>query len=86
MTAASRSALTAEREPLWTTSSYGRTTDTTPMELEALGEHFAQCNGEGARRVAMHCGAQSMRGFVLARLFSVTAVVAALIGLAWLVF
>ena len=67
------------------TSSYGHTTDTTPMELEALGEHFAQCNGEGARRVAMHCGAQSVRGFVLARLFSVMAVVAVVIGLAWMV-
>jgi hypothetical protein len=77
--------MTSATEPQWSTSSYGETTDTTPMELSALGEHFAQCNGDGARRVAMHCGAQSVRGFVLARLVSVMAAIAIVTGMVWLV-
>lgn len=70
--------------PLWSTSSYGQATDTTPMELSALGEHLALCNGDGARRVAVRCGAQRLRGFVMSRLVSALAVVAVLIGAAWL--
>lgn len=77
-------AVTAAAAPLWSTSSYGRTTDTTPVELTALGEHLALCNGDGAHRVAMRCGAHSLRGFVMARLVTAGAVVATMIGAAWL--
>lgn len=70
--------------PMWSTSSYGQATDTTPMELSALGEHLATCNGDGARSVAMRCGAHSLRGFVMSRLVSVMVLVAFVIGVAWL--
>ncbi len=72
--------------PLWSTSSYGETADTTPAELSALGEHLAVCNGDGARRVAMRCGVQRLQGWLLGRLVSALVVVAVMIGIAWLVF
>ena len=66
--------------PLWSTSSDGAAADTKPLELSALGEHLAMCNGDGARRVAMHCGAKWLQGFVMSRLVSVLALIVAVTG------
>lgn len=70
----------------WSTSSFGSAADTTPVELSALGDHLTLCNGDGARRVAMRCGAHSLRGFVMARLVSAAVVVGTVaVGAVWLV-
>ena len=50
---------------MWRTSSHGEAADATSAELSALGEHLALCNGDGARRVAMHCGVRRLQGLVL---------------------
>lgn len=71
--------------PLWSTASFGETTDTTPMDLAALGEHLAQCSARSGRLVAMQCGAQRLRGFVTGRLVTTLALLAALTGACLLV-
>jgi hypothetical protein len=53
--------------------------------MSALSEHLALCNGDGARRVAMHCGVHRLLGLALGRLVSALAVAAAVIGITWLV-
>ena len=70
---------------MWRTSSHGEAPDTTSMELSALGEHLALCNGDGARRVAMHCGVRRLQGLVLGRLVSALALASVVIGITWLV-
>jgi hypothetical protein len=70
--------------PLWITACEGHTTDTTPLELAALGEHTAECSAAGGRMVALHCGALRLQGFVSARLVTSLAALAVLIGLAFL--
>lgn len=64
----------------WTTSSYGDTTDTTPMELDALREHVAQCSRNGGRLSVLAGGMQKVKGFVAGRVMTSLALVAALAG------
>jgi hypothetical protein len=64
----------------WTTSSFGGTTDTSPMELSALGEHLGQCKGVQGRLFALRCAVETMNGFVSARFVTTLVVVALLIG------
>ena len=70
---------------MWSTSCHGEAADTTSAELSALGEHLALCNGDGARRVAMHCGVRQLQGLVLGRLVSASSVAATVISITWLV-
>lgn len=70
---------------MWSTSSHGEAADATLAELSALGEHLALCNGDGGRRVAMHCGVRQLQGLVLGRLVSASAVAATMISITWLV-
>jgi hypothetical protein len=71
--------------PLWATSCYGESTETTPMELAALGQHLAQCSATSARMGAVQCGALRLHGFITSRLVTTLAAGAALIGLCVLV-
>ena len=64
----------------WTTSSFGGTPDTSPMELSALGEHLGHCRESHGRLFALRCLAESMNGFVSARFVTTVVVVAMLIG------
>jgi hypothetical protein len=66
--------------PSWSTASFGDTADTTPMELSALGEHLDTCKGSRGRLFALHCVAETMHGFVAARLVTTLMAVALLIG------
>ena len=70
----------ANANPSWTTSSFGGTVDTTPMELSALGEHLDNCKGLHGRMFALQCAAETMNGFVSARFVTTLVVVALLIG------
>ena len=65
---------------VWDTSSYGETTDTTPMELAALSAHMAQCTARRRRLVALQCGVLRLHDFVCAHLVTTLALVAALTG------
>ena len=66
--------------PSWTTSSYGGTADTSPMELSALGEHLDHCKGLQGKLFALQCFAERMNGFMSARFVTTLVVVALLIG------
>ena len=71
--------------PFWSTASFGDTADTSPMELSALGEHLDTCQGSRGRLFAWHCVAETMRGFVAARLVTTLMAVALLIGVTTLI-
>ncbi len=64
----------------WTTSSFGGTADTSPMELSALGEHLNHCKGLQGKLFALQCFAERMNGFVSARFVTTLVVVTLLIG------
>ncbi len=68
--------------PSWTTSSFGGTVDTSPMELLALGEHLDSCKGLQGRLFALQCAAERMNGFVSARFVTTLVVVTLLFGAA----
>ena len=70
---------------MWSTSCHGEAADATSAELSVLGEHLALCNGDGARRVAMHCGMRQLQGLVQGRLVSASTVAATMISITWLV-
>ena len=70
----------------WTTSSFGGTADTSPMELSALGEHLGHCKGVPGRLFALQCAVETMNGFVSARFVTTLVVVALLIGAGWFMF
>jgi len=65
----------------WSTSSFGGSTDTSPMELTALGEHLCACRSPGGRLFAMLNAAETMNGFVVRRLVTtLTFAVVVMIG------
>ena len=67
--------------PSWSTASFGDSAETSPMELSALGEHLNSCRGAHGRLFALQCAAQTMHGFVAARLVTTLLLLALLIGL-----
>lgn len=68
--------------PNWSTSTFSTSADTSPMELSALGEHLGHCQGVNGRLFALHCVADTMNGFLAARLVTTLVVAALLIGVA----
>lgn len=62
----------------WSTASVDRKVDTSAMELLALGEHFARCQGSRGRLFALRCAAEATHGFVATRFVTTLVVVAAL--------
>jgi hypothetical protein len=66
--------------PFWSTASFGETADTSPMELSALGEHLDLCKESHGRWFALQCAAESVNGFLAARVVTTLVVAAFLIG------
>ncbi len=64
----------------WSTSSFGNTANTSPVELAALGEHLHHCKGSRGKLFALRCMAESANGFVAARFVTTLAVATLLIG------
>lgn len=62
----------------WSTASIDRKMDTSAMELLALGEHFARCQGSRGRLFALRCAAEATHGFVATRFVTTLVVVVAL--------
>lgn len=72
--------------PRWSTTSFGDSTDTGPMELTALGEHVSLCRATSSRFGHLQCGVLTVHGLVSARLVTTLVLItAALIGAALLV-
>lgn len=62
----------------WSTASFGNSTDTSPGDLHALGQHLQQCQGGHHRLRALGRGAEAVHGFVARRFVSTLAVLAVL--------
>jgi hypothetical protein len=71
--------------PSWSTSTFSNSADSSPMELSVLGEHLAHCLGAHGRLLNLQCVADSLNGFLSARLVTTLVVAALLIGVASLV-
>lgn len=69
----------------WSTSSFGDATDLSAMELMALGNHLGLCRSPHGRLFALHCVAESVHGFIVARFVTTLVIVALLIALTTLV-
>lgn len=61
--------------PTWTTASLGAHTDTSPLELSALGDHLGRCQTGRGPLFALRCAADATHGLVAPR-FVTTLVVA----------
>lgn len=69
----------------WNTASWGGSTDTSPMELSALGEHLRMCRAPHGRLFAMRCGVEHVGRFAAARFVTTLAVLLlVLAGAGWL--
>ena len=66
----------------WSTASFGDSPDTSPGDLQALGQHLQQCQGGNRRLRALRHGAEALHGFAAPRFVSTLSVLAALGGLA----
>ncbi len=66
--------------PRWSTSSYGHSVDTSPMELTALGDHLQQCCSGSQRLQALQGGVQAVHGWVAPRFVSTLAVLVVGLG------
>ncbi len=65
----------------WSTTSFGGSTDTSPMELDALGEHLSACRSQQGRFLALRGAAQRLHVHSCARIVtSMVVAVALLIG------
>jgi hypothetical protein len=65
--------------PAWSTASFSDTTDTSPMELSALGDHLNLCQVAHRRLFSLHCAAETMHGFVATRFVTTLVVIALLL-------
>jgi hypothetical protein len=69
-----------DHKPPWSTASFGDASDTSPMELEVLGEHLDACTRTPGRGFALLCGVEHMNVFVVSRVVTTLALAALLIG------
>ena len=60
--------------PSWSTSCFGDAAQTSPMDLTALGEHLHHCSATPRPLMRLRCAAESMNGFVSARLVTTLSV------------
>ena len=66
----------------WSTASFGGNTEPSSLELLSLGDHLGVCKSPNGHLFALHCVAESVRGFMAARFVTTLMGVALLIGLA----
>lgn len=69
----------------WSTASFGDAADTSPVELEGLGQHLQQCSRPRSRWFALRCGMDTLHQGLLARFVTSLTLLVALVGLAMLV-
>jgi len=71
--------------PHWSTTSYGHSADTTPMDLSALGDHVSRCRAASSRFSGLQCAAQAVHGMVASRFVTTLALTAVLIAIVLMV-
>lgn len=72
----------ANPSPRWSTSTFSNNADTSPMELSALGEHLGHCQSTQGRLFTLRCLAETLNGFLSARLVTTLVLAGLLIGMA----
>jgi hypothetical protein len=83
MKLASAEALPDDREPAWSTASFGHAPDTSPLELSTLGDHLDRCSGRSGRWFVLRCRVEALQAFMSSHIVT-TLVVALLVGAALL--
>ncbi|WP_310384982.1 hypothetical protein [Roseateles sp.] len=71
---------------VWSTSSFGDSADTSPGELQAMGEHLGLCRSNQGHSFRLRCAAETLHGFVAPRFVTslLLALLVLLLGVAWL--
>ena len=64
----------------WSTASVGEAADTSPMELNSLGEHLSVCQSNSGKWFALRWRADAMHGFVASRFVTTVVLAGFLIG------
>lgn len=64
----------------WSTAAYSEPPETTPMELDALGEHYGLCQQGRGRWFSLQCMAETLHGTVAPRFVTTLFVATVLIG------
>ena len=70
----------AVTSPRWATASIADSTDTSPMELSALGAHIKRCDGCRGRWFTLHCAVDALHGFIATRFMTTLVIAAAVIA------
>lgn len=71
----------AVTSPRWTTASFADSTDTSPMELSALGAHIKRCEGCRGRWFTLRCAVDAVHGFAAPRFMTTLVIAAAVVAL-----
>ena len=66
--------------PSWSTTSFGGSADTSPMELRVLGEHLSHCRDKHGFLHTLRCAAERVNEHLAGRLVTTLAVSLLLIG------
>lgn len=72
-------------KPRWSTTCFGDSTDTKPMELTALGEHVSLCRAASSRFSGLQYAVHAAHGIVASHFVTTLTLVVALIGTVLLV-
>ena len=73
------------RRPVWATSTIDGDTDTSPMDLSALGAHVDRCNGLRGPMFSLQCAADTLSGFLAPRIVTTLVAIAIVIGVGSLI-
>ena len=79
--------MTTHRHPLpsWSTASFGHAAATSPMDLNALGQHMQQCSRPNGAWLALGGRVSALHRGLLARFVTSLALLAVLVGAAAMV-
>ena len=64
----------------WTTAAFSEPADTSPMELDALGQHYDHCQVKRGRWFSLQCMVEALHGSVAPRFVTTLVVATLLIG------
>ena len=64
----------------WSTASFGDAADTSPMELNSLGEHLSSCQSASGKWFALRSRADVMHGYVASRFITTVVLAGGLLG------
>jgi hypothetical protein len=83
--AAGHSASVSRRRPVWATSAFDGTADTSSLDLSTLRAHVDRCNGLRGPMFGLRCAADTLSGFLAPRIVTTLVAIAIVIGLGSLI-